>query len=70
MKFIKNSTLLILLTIFFTLSTQAQKNKALVDKILAIVGGEIILLSDVELQYQQLKIENENITEDKKCNLL
>lgn len=48
----------------------AQDGRELIDKILGTVGDEIILLSDIELQYQQMKMENESITEDFKCNLL
>lgn len=48
----------------------AQNDRKLIDKILAVVGDEVILLSDIELQYQQMKMENENIPENFKCNLL
>lgn len=69
LRFTKSTLLLILFTISL-LNVWAQNDKQLIDKILAVVGDEIILLSDIELQYQQMKMENENMTEDFKCNLL
>lgn len=56
--------------LLFSVFVFAQNDKKLVDKILSIVGDEIILLSDVELQYEQIKMENENVSEGMKCNLL
>ncbi len=41
----------------------------LVDKVVAVVGDKVILLSDIELQYEQLKIE-QDIPESAKCELL
>lgn len=71
MKYIKHSKFLLLfLLLVASTNIFAQNDKKLIDKILAIVGDGIILLSDVELQYQQIKLENENVTEDMKCNLL
>ncbi|MDX2002992.1 MAG: peptidylprolyl isomerase [Chitinophagales bacterium] len=54
------STLLIL---------QAQEKPVLVDKIVGIVGDEVILLSDIELQYQQMKLETPGLPESFKCQL-
>lgn len=41
----------------------------LVDKVIAVVGDKVILLSDIELQYEQLKLE-QDLPESAKCELL
>jgi len=42
----------------------------LVDKVIGVVGDNIILLSDIELQFQQLAVENPEVPEEFKCEIL
>lgn len=46
-------TILTLAAILLSLSVSAQKYKGVIDKSVATVGGEVILLSDVEAEVQQ-----------------
>ena len=48
--------LLSLAALALCLSLQAQKYKGVVDKTIAVVGGETILISDVEAEIQQLRL--------------
>ncbi len=48
----------------------AFSQRRLVDKIVGIVGDEIVLLSDVELQFQQMKLEGQDVPDDMRCQLL
>ncbi len=48
----------------------AQEQRTLVDRIDAIVGDKIILHSDIELQYQQMKLEGTEVPGDFKCAIL
>ncbi len=41
-----------------------------VDKVIGVVGDNIILLSDVELQYEQLAVENPGVPVEFKCEIL
>ena len=52
----------------FTLN--AQKYKGVVDKTVAIVGGETILLSDVESEVQQLRASGSSSDKDMRCEVL
>jgi len=56
------------LTACFTLS--AQKYKGVVDKSVAVVGGETILLSDVESEVQQLRASGAASDKDMRCEVL
>jgi peptidyl-prolyl cis-trans isomerase SurA len=51
-----------------TASVLAQtNNKAVIDKVVATVGGEIILLSDVESQFAYAKEQQPELPEDYRC---
>ncbi|HXH17585.1 MAG TPA: hypothetical protein VNJ07_00775, partial [Chitinophagales bacterium] len=68
----KNHSGIIQWTVAFGLWTlplpaAAQQERTLVDRIDGIVGDKIILHSDVELQYQQMKLEGAETSEDFKC---
>ena len=52
----------------FTLS--AQKYKGIVDKTVAVVGGETLLLSDVEAEVQQMRASGVNSDRDMRCEVL
>ena len=56
------------LLVCFTLS--AQKYKGIVDKTVAIVGGETILLSDVEAEVQQMRASGAGSDRDLRCEIL
>ncbi len=54
-----------------TLPLGAQKYKAgLVDKTVAVVGGEVIMISDIEGQIQQMKAQGMNSDRDMRCEIL
>ena len=60
----------ILIAIFIYAGTLAAQNDTfLVDKIVGVVGDKVVLFSDVELQYQQLKLE-QDVPESFKCEIL
>jgi peptidyl-prolyl cis-trans isomerase SurA len=52
----------------FTLN--AQKYKGVVDKTVAVIGGETILLSDVEAEVQQLNMGGSSSDRDMRCEVL
>ncbi len=53
-----------------TLSLSAQKYNGIVDKTVAIVGGEAILLSDVEAEVQQRRAGGSSSDKDMRCEVL
>ena len=61
---------------FFSLicavAAHAQENKQemVIDRVTAVVGGNIILQSEVEAQYQQLQAAQEPVTEKSYCKIL
>lgn len=57
------------LFLLVSVSASAQNDTMLVDKIVAQIGDNIILYSDVELQYQQMKLE-QDIPPEFRCELL
>ena len=52
------------------LPLNAQKYKGVVDKSIAVVGGETILLSDVEAEVQQLRAGGSSSDRDLRCEIL
>ena len=52
------------------LPLSAQKYKGVVDKSIAVVGGETILLSDVEAEVQQLRAGGSSSDRDLRCEIL
>ena len=56
------------LLVCFTLS--AQKYKGVVDKTIAVVGGETILLSDIEAEVQQMRASGAGSDRDLRCEVL
>jgi peptidyl-prolyl cis-trans isomerase SurA len=53
--------------LFFPIFLTAQNDKALIDKVVATIGGEIILLSEVEEQFGYAKQQNPNLTPEFHC---
>ena len=57
-----------ILLVFFSLETvQAQNN--VIDEVIAVVGDNAILKSDIEHQYEQALVEGANYAGDLKCHL-
>ena len=52
------------------LTLSAQKYKGIVDKTVATVGGEVILLSDVEAEVQQMRAGGSSSDKDMRCEIL
>jgi peptidyl-prolyl cis-trans isomerase SurA len=48
----------------------SQDDRTLVDHVIGIVGENIVLHSDIELQYQQMKLEGTDFPGDFKCAIL
>jgi peptidyl-prolyl cis-trans isomerase SurA len=63
MKFIKNIALLLFTS--FQLSGQT-----IIDRVVALVGDELILLSDIEEQYAFMKENNPKLGSDARCNII
>lgn len=58
------------LIILFATNIIAQNNGKVIDQVIAVVGGKIILLSDIEEQYTQLKAQGFESKGDVKCEIL
>ena len=54
----------------FAVSAQAFAQDKVVDQIVAVVGGNIILKSDIETQYLQMQAQGATSTGDMKCEIL
>jgi peptidyl-prolyl cis-trans isomerase SurA len=64
-----NMRTIIVLFCFLAAFTSTKADTILVDKVIAVVGDKVVLLSDVELQYEQLKLE-QDVPLSAKCELL
>ena len=57
--------------LLITLSLHAQKyQNGLVDKTVAVLGGEVLLISDIENEVQQLRASGQNVDQRMRCELL
>ncbi len=57
--------------LFLTTGLSAQKYQGgLVDKTVAVVGNEVILVSDIESQVQQMQAQGRSSDRDMRCNIL
>ncbi len=61
--------ILIIILFLYSFSVFAQDRK-LIDKVIAQVGSELVLLSDLETEYNYLKSMNQDPGEDAKCMIL
>ena len=52
------------------ISVSAQKYKGVIDKTVATIGGEVILLSDVEAEVQQMRAAGSSSDKDMRCEIL
>lgn len=66
----KKITLFIAICFALQLSSIAQPQGEPIDKIVAIVGSKMIMLSQVETQYWQLVMQGEKPTDELKCSIL
>ena len=66
----RNSFLVAAGLLLASLPLDAQKYKGVVDKTVAIVGGESILLSDVEAEVQQRRAGGSSSDKDLRCEIL
>ncbi|MBP6827009.1 MAG: peptidylprolyl isomerase [Saprospiraceae bacterium] len=53
--------------LFTATSLSAQNDKAIIDRVVATVGGEIILLSEVQEQFGYTKQQQKDLPDDYKC---
>lgn len=63
-------TITLILVLFFSLNLSAQRDTIIIDNIIARVGDEIILQSDVENTYFQWLAEGNSASSQAKCNVL
>ena len=66
----KNKSFIVAALLLACLPLSAQKYKGVVDKTVAIVGGETILLSDVESEVQQQRASGSSSDKDLRCEIL
>lgn len=59
-----------LIALFTVALSSAFAQKQVLDRVVATVGGEIILLSDIEDQFSYMKSQNADLKEDVKCMIL
>lgn len=55
---------------FFSIISYGQKNNILIDKVVAKVGSEIILLSEIEDEFSYARSSDPNVDESLKCNIM
>ena len=58
------------LCLLMCIGASAQKYKGIVDKTVATIGGEVILLSDVEAEVQQMRAGGSSSDKDMRCEIL
>lgn len=59
-----------MLALMLGLALYVTAQRAVIDKVVAMVGGEIVLLSEIEEQYAQAKDQNPTLPEDIRCDIL
>ena len=69
MRFIAHHSSLIIL-FSFPLLLFSQNDRAVIDQVVATVGGEIILLSEVQEQFAYIKQQQKDLPDDYKCVVL
>ena len=62
--------LIITLILLFSISNSFSQKSIVVDKIIAQIGENIILKSDIETQKNQLKSENIKLNSSTNCSIL
>jgi len=63
------SILTLILALFFLFNMQAQE-KEVIDKLVAVIGSEFVLLSDIEEQHSLIEAERGVIPDDARCSIV
>jgi peptidyl-prolyl cis-trans isomerase SurA len=66
----KVNILVLLVLITFSTTLLEGQERTIIDKVIAKVGGEIVLLSDLEQQYALLKAESGFVPDDARCIIM
>ena len=61
---------LLIICLGFSNLLWGQNNAVIIDRVIALVGGELVLLSELEEQYAYIKANNPGIEDDAKCGIL
>ncbi|HBS87801.1 MAG: hypothetical protein A2W91_11200 [Bacteroidetes bacterium GWF2_38_335] len=70
-KYLKNNRLLLIfLFAIISVPAAAQPEKKVIDQVAAVVGNNVVLLSDIENQYIQLRAQGFFSDKDMKCEIL
>lgn len=64
-----NKSIFFFLALFLVAQT-AVAQRQVIDKVVAMVGGEIVLLSEVEEQYSLIKAQNPNVEDGLRCDIM
>lgn len=62
--------LVLLIVCFASLQLVSAQQRAVIDKVVAMVGGEVVLLSEVEEQYAQMNSQSPNVPADQRCDIM
>ena len=61
----------LLIILFFTANLLiGQNSPIIVDRVIALVGGELVLLSELEEQFAYVKANNPGVEDEAKCGIL
>ena len=61
--------LILSVVLFFVISSSAQERQV-IDKVVGVIGNELILLSDLEEQYNYISEQQGSVPDDFRCNIL
>lgn len=65
-----NRVIVILFLALLSWNARAQQQKAVIDKVVSTVGGELVLLSEIEEQYALMSAQEGQMPENARCNIL
>ncbi|MEL7251593.1 MAG: peptidylprolyl isomerase, partial [Bacteroidota bacterium] len=64
-----NKSILLILALF-VMAQSALAQRQVIDKVVAMVGGEIVLLSEVEEQFSLIKAQNPTVQGELRCEII
>lgn len=67
---IKKTAVVLSAALALTQPSMAQDKGVIIDKVVAIVGRQIVMLSDIETQKMQIKAQNYNVPDNIECQIL